>query len=147
MSFGSPPWRADRALPGLDVDQIQVAPLLAEVADLVLLELEAVDHDRGRGLGFRRVGVPDHGREPLAVGCPHVVLDVAAKACELAALAPRTIEQPELCVLVLAARQEGEPAAVGAPARGAFPLLGIGETQGTATVPARHPHGAGLLVP
>src|SRR5205807_4680948 len=98
--------REDRALPGLDVDQIQVAPLLAEVADLVLLELEAVDHDWGRDLGLRRVGVPDHGREPFAIWCPHVVLDVARETRELAALAPGAIEQPELGVLVLAARQE-----------------------------------------
>src|SRR5256886_2112722 len=123
-----------------------MAPLLAEIADLVLLELEAVDHDRGGRLGLGGVGVPDHDGEPFAIGCPHVILDVAAETRELAAFAPRAIEQPDLRVLVLAARQEREPASVRAPARRAFALFRIGGAQRARAVPARHPHGARLLV-
>src|SRR4029077_1281590 len=123
-----------------------MAPLLSEVADLVLLELEAVDHDGGGGLGLRGVGVADHEGQPLAVGCPHVILDVAGEARELATFAPRAVEQPELRVLVLAARQEREPAPIRAPARRALALLGIGEAQRAGAVPARHPHRGGLFV-
>jgi len=102
---------------------VEVPALFAEVALLVLLELEPVDHDRGWGLGLGGVGVRGDQRDPLAVGCPRIVVHVAWECGGLAPLAAQAIEQPQLGVLVVATGEEGEPPSVGAPARRVFALF------------------------
>ncbi len=140
------PRRQHRGLSRLHVEDVEVPPLLAEVALLVLLELEPVDHDRRRRLGLGRVRVRQDQRDPFAIGCPHVVVHVARERGHLAPFAAQAVEQPQLGVLVLPAREERNPATVGAPTRRALALLRRREPDVARAVPARHPHRALVLI-
>src|ERR1700754_3155059 len=99
--------------------------LVAEVAGLVLFEVVAVDDDRRLGLVLlafllaARVFVRDDQCEPLPVGRPRVVDDVAVESRERAGFAAGAIQQPDLFrLLVIAARgEERKILAIRAPAR------------------------------
>ena len=139
------PRRQHGRLPRLHVQDVEVPPLLAEVSALVLLELEPVDHNRRWGLGLGRVGVLHDQCDPLPVGCPHVVIHIALQGGGLAPLAALAVEQPELGVLVVAAREEREPSPVGAPTRRVLTRFRGGQADVARAVPVRHPDRA--LVP
>src|SRR3989441_3752969 len=105
-----------------------VAPL-PEVADLVLLELVAVDDDRLRsllvalllflvaGLG---IGVQDDERQPRAVRRPGVVLDSPLQVGDPLRFAAGPVQEPDLVGVggIVAARQGGQGLGVRAEAPG-----------------------------
>ena len=124
-------------------------PLGAQKALAVVLEGEAVHHDRFRpvlgrvagdrqGVG-RRIG-GDEG-EPVAVRRPGVLGDPAREVGDPLRLAPGAVEQPELVGLVgvLAGGEKSEVAPVGAPARGVLLVRTAGDPHRAGAVPARHP--------
>src|SRR5207253_874840 len=102
MSLSGPPWRYAIDRPsGLHAGRLSVSGSLSGPSNSVSWRV-VVLHDQC---------------DPLPIGCPHVVIHIALQGGGLAPLAALAVEQPELGVLVVAAREEREPSPVGAPTR------------------------------
>src|SRR6185436_618996 len=128
--------------------------LVAEVAGLVFLEVEAIDDDRRRGLVLlafpllARIFVCNDQCELLAVRRPGVVNDFAVEPRQRTRFAASAVQQPDLFRLfVIAPRgEESKVLAVRAPARRVLAVLGLCELQLALAVPARHPDVRDALV-
>jgi len=141
----------------LDVEQHQVLAVAGgEIAFLVLLEVQRIDHDRlrnlGRGgplgaLGGFLAALLHHEHEPIAVGRPAVIADLFGTDRERPCVAAAAVEHHDLA-LVGAGRHGdvGQVAAVRTPMRRAGAVGRIGEREPLAAIPAHHPHGAARLV-
>ena len=133
---------------GGEIEEVEMVVQLAQPAGLVLLELEAVEHDGlgrlGRGVA-RRLGVgvriAGHQREPPAVGRPGQVAHAAGQVGDPLRLAAPAVEQPDLLHLsrIVAIRQVRDVAPVRAPARGVVRPRMPREPHLLRPVPARQP--------
>ncbi len=112
--------------PGRDVEHVEVGAVPVEVADVVELELAAVDHPRRRVLRLLLAaldcqllggGVLQHQHHALAVRRPLVVAHPLRGVGQLRRLAALAIERPHLVLTVLGRGQERQVAAVRAPPR------------------------------
>ena len=115
--------RQQAGRPRRHVDAVEVLPAVREVADAVLLEVVAVDHDRRRLLRLRRalrpLGIGGDHRQPLAVRRPGVVRDPARERRQRLGLAAAGGHHPDLGdrVVATAVRQECQPGPIRAPPR------------------------------
>ena len=136
---------------GTEIQHLEMLAAVIEIALLVLLELEPIEHDGTRALGRRArtgvrrnaigVGILHHQRQPLPVRSPCVILDAAGKSGHPLGLTAAAIQQPELLgvVRIVPVGEEREPPAVRAPLGSVLRFGRRGQPDRTGPIPARHP--------
>src|ERR671939_358013 len=102
-----------------------MVPLLPQIAGLILLELEAIDHYRRRSArggirpGCRRIGIGVTGYQgqPFAVRCPGILGHTTWQVGSPLSFASLSIKQPDLLSLmrVIPIGEERQVPAIGAP--------------------------------